>query len=139
MVLGSTRALIAAEPAPGMTRCTMVFSLKGWSAFYKTANGQGQITCSNGESAVATLKVSGGGLTFGKDEILKGHGSFSEVRGVDEAFGTYVAGEVHAGVVKSAQAAVYSKGEISLALAGTGRGINLGVDFGKLTISRPRP
>ena len=39
---------------------------------------------------------------------------------IDEIFGPYVAAEVHAGAVKSAQASVYTKGEISLALTGTG-------------------
>ena len=39
----------------------MTFSMKGWSAFYKTSKGEGTITCDNGESAAVTLKLTGGG------------------------------------------------------------------------------
>ena len=69
-------------------------------------------------------------------EIVNGKGTFTEVLNIDEIFGGYIAAEAHAGAVKSAQASVYTKGEISLALTGTGRGINIGIDFGKLEISR---
>ena len=41
-----------------------------------------------------------------------------------------------AGVVKSAQAQVLTKGTTSLALSATGQGINLGVSVGKFTIAR---
>ena len=133
-------ALFIAGPAAaadkGMTNCKMSFSLKGWSAFYKTANGEGTITCSNGETANVTLKLKGGGLTFGKSEIIDGTGKFSEARSLDELLGKYAAAEAHAGAVKSTQAGVMTKGEISLALAGTGRGVDLGVAFSKLTIKR---
>lgn len=133
-------ALFAAGPAAaadqGMTDCEMTFSLKGWSAFYKTSKGEGTITCSNGESANVALKLKGGGLTFGKSEIIDGTGKFSEARNLDELLGKYAAAEAHAGAVKSSQAGVMTKGEISLALAGTGRGVDLGVAFSKLTIKR---
>jgi hypothetical protein len=69
-------------------------------------------------------------------DIRDGSGTFSEVIHINEIFGPYVAAEVHAGAVKSAQASVYTKGEISLALTGTGRGMNIGIDFGKLEISK---
>jgi hypothetical protein len=38
-------------------------------------------------------------------------------------------------VVKSSQAQVLTKGTTSLALAGTGQGVNLGISVGKFTIS----
>lgn len=52
----------------------MTFSLRGWSAIYKTAHGRGQITCTNGQSIPVTLTIHGGGLTFGKMDVLKGKG-----------------------------------------------------------------
>jgi hypothetical protein len=116
--------------------CEMTYTLSGWSAFYKTAKGTGTITCSNGQSAKVTLNVKGGGLTFGKSEIVDGIGNFSDVYDIDELFGAYAAAEAHAGAVKSAQAAVYTKGEVSLAMAGKGRGFDLGIDFGRITIER---
>ena len=51
-------------------------------------------------------------------------------------FGDYVQAGAEAGVVKSAQAQARTKGTTSLALSGTGQGINLGVSIGKFTISR---
>lgn len=116
--------------------CSMTFQMKGWSAFYKTASGTGTIRCTNGQSASVKLEAKGGGLTFGKSSIENGNGEFSGVTGIDEVFGSYVAAEAHAGAVKSSKASVMTKGEVSLALSGTGRGWDLGVAFGKLTISR---
>ena len=131
-----TATVFAAEKNNTLVTCQMDFSLKGWSIFYKTAEGHGRVTCSNGQHADVKINVTGGGLSFGKMEILNGRGTFTEVLNIDEIFGGYIAAEAHAGAVKSAQASVYTKGEISLALTGTGRGINIGIDFGKLEISR---
>lgn len=117
-------------------KCTIQFSMKGWSAFYKTADGAGTIKCSNGRSMKVSLSAKGGGLTVGKSSIEDGRGEFSAIGDVDELFGTYVAAEAHAGAVKSAGAQVMTKGEVSLALSGTGRGVDLGVVFGAFTISR---
>ena len=136
MLLGSSTVVVAADKAPAAVECSMKFTLKGWSVFYKTAEGSGRVTCNNGEKANVKIKVTGGGLTFGKMDIRDGNGAFSEVLHIDEIFGTYVAAEAHAGAVKSAQASVYTKGEVSLALTGTGRGMNIGIDFGKLEISK---
>jgi len=131
-----TATVFAAEKNNTLVTCQMDFSLKGWSIFYKTAEGRGRVTCSNGQHADVKINVTGGGLSFGKLEILNGRGTFTEVLNIDEIFGGYIAAEAHAGAVKSAQAAVYTKGEISLALTGTGRGVNIGIDFGKLEISK---
>ena len=136
MLFGSSAVVVAADKATAAVACNMKFSLKGWSIFYKTAEGSGRVTCNNGEKANVKIKVTGGGLTFGKMDIRDGNGTFSEVIQIDEIFGAYVAAEAHAGAVKSAQASVYTKGEVSLALTGTGRGMNIGIDFGKLEISK---
>lgn len=115
--------------------CQLKFTMEGWSAFYKTASGAGTIKCSNGQSMNVKLSAKGGGLTVGKSTIEDGHGKFSAVHGISELLGSYVAAEAHAGAVKSAKAQVMTKGEVSLALSGTGRGWDLGIAFGKLTIS----
>ena len=128
----------AAEPASkkaGVT-CTMSFSMSGWSAFYKTSSGDGTIKCSNGQSMNVKLSAKGGGLTFGKSTIEDGRGQFSAVKDISELVGSYANAEAHAGAVKSAKAQVMTKGEVSLALSGTGRGWDLGIAFGKLTISQ---
>ena len=126
----------AASVAAASVKCTMTFEMKGWSVFYKTASGTGNIKCSNGQSAAVKLKATGGGLTFGKSSIENGKGEFTSVTGIDEALGSYIEAEAHAGAVKSSKASVMTKGEVTLALSGTGRGWDLGIAFGKLTISR---
>jgi hypothetical protein len=126
-------APIAAHAA---TDCEMTFELKGWSAFYKTAKGSGTIKCTNGQTAAVTLKTTGGGFTFGKSEIVGGTGKFSEVQSIDALFGSYAAGDAHAGAGKSAAAAAMTKGEVSLSLAGTGKGVDVGFAFSKFTITK---
>ena len=128
-------ALLLAQPAFGLTKCSMTFSLKGWSAFYQTASGYGTIHCDDGRSAAVTLQTKGGGLTFGKSKIVNGKGSFSPVEGIRELYGDYAKAEAHAGMGESSTAQVVTKGTVSLALSGTGQGINLGFDFGRFTIS----
>jgi len=130
-MLGGASASAAADVS-----CHMTFRLQGWSAFYKTASGTGTIKCSNGQSANVKLDAKGGGLTFGKSTIENGQGEFSGANNLEELLGSYVSAEAHAGAVKSSKAAVMTKGEISLALSGTGRGWDVGVAFGRLSISR---
>jgi hypothetical protein len=127
-----------AESGGKQTDCTMTFTLSGWSAFYRTAKGSGTVMCEDGSSAKVSLKATGGGLSFGKSEILHGHGKFTDVKSINDVFGSYAEARAHAGVAKSAEAHVLTKGEVSLALSGTGNGVDIGIDFGKFTISRAR-
>lgn len=139
VVLTFAVAAAAGLPQPAAAAgisCTMKFTMQGWSAFYKTAEGNGTITCSNGQSLKVKLSAKGGGLTVGKSSIENGQGKFSAVASTEELLGTYVVAEAHAGAVKSSGAQVMTKGEVSLALSGTGRGFDLGVAFGAVTISR---
>ncbi len=118
--------------------CEMDFDLKGWSAFVKKARGTGTVTCENGQSARVKIRVRGGGLTFGKSEILQGKAKISGVKDISEVFGSYASVSAHAGVGPSAEATAMTKGEVSLALAGTGRGVDLGVAFSKFKIQRAK-
>jgi hypothetical protein len=120
----------------GMTKCTLKFNLSGWSVFYKTAHGTGTVTCDNGQTAHVRIKTKGGGLTIGKSDVVNGKGSFSDVANISEVFGTYASAEASAGAVKSADSQVVTKGSVSLALSGTGRGWDLGISFGKFVIQR---
>jgi hypothetical protein len=119
-----------------VVNCTMTFDLKSWSAFYKSSTGDGVITCDNGQTAKVTIKAKGGGITFGKSDVINGTGHFSGARGIDELFGSYAQSEVHVGAGKSAAAQALTKGEISLVLSGKGRGVDVGFAFGKFTIAR---
>jgi hypothetical protein len=131
--IGLAATLRAAEAkSEGRARlveCKMRFNLSGWSAFYMTAAGNGTIICNDGETASIKLRATGGGITFGTSEVVGGTGTFSGARSLTELFGAYAQGEVHAGVVKSADAQALTKGKVSLVLAGRGRGVDIGVDF----------
>ena len=115
--------------------CKLRFSMSGWSVFYKTASGSGTVSCSNGQRMSVGIDAKGGGLTFGKSRITDGTGEFAGVHDIKDVLGTYATAEAHAGAQKSAKAQAMTKGEVSLALAGKGKGWDLGVAFGKFTIS----
>jgi len=140
--IGAAANLLAAEAKnegnARLVECRMTFNLSGWSAFYKTAKGNGTITCNNGQRASVKIRAKGGGITFGKSDIVGGTGKFTGARSINELFGSYAQSEAHAGVGKSADAQALTKGEVSLVLAGTGRGFDIGFAFGKFTIERAR-
>jgi len=136
LALAAAGLYSAPAGAAGKTDCEMHFSLTGWAAIYKHAEGGGTITCNNGKSFRVNIVAVGGGLTAGKYKVENGTGKFSEVYDTSELFGSYAQGEANAGVVKSGIAQVLTRGNVSLALAGTGEGVNLGVSFGKFTIRR---
>ena len=140
LLLGATLLLLAAlapsAHAGGPIDCTLRFNASGWSMFYKTSAGTGTVSCSNGQRAAVTIRSKGGGLTVGKSRITDGRGEFSGVRDIDDVFGSYVTAEAHAGASRSSKAQVMSKGNVSLALAGTGQGWDLGIAFGRFVISR---
>lgn len=128
--------LLALPAAAGATTCKMTYSLKGWSVFYKEYRGSGTVTCQNGQRASVSVVARGGGVTFGKSEISDGRGTFSGVEDIGEIFGTYFAVDGHAGATRSAEGWAMTKGEVSLALYGMGRGFDLGFSFGGFTIER---
>ena len=129
-------APIASADDADKKNCDMTYTLKGWSAVYKTAKGEGTITCKSGETAQVEISVKGGGITFGKTEIYNGKAEISGVKSIDDIFGSYASASAHAGVVKEGAVEVMTKGSVSLALAGSGGGVDVGIDFSKFTISR---
>lgn len=125
------------QAAEAKVDCDLKFSLSGWSILYKHAEGSGTITCNNGQSSPVKITVVGGGLTAGKYRIDNGKGEITHVRSIQDVFGDYVQASAEAGVIKSGTAQVLTKGTTSLALAGAGEGVNLGISVGKFTISKP--
>ena len=136
VLLAASTLYSARARAAGQIDCEMRFNLTGWAAIYKHAEGGGTITCNNGRSFRVHIVAIGGGLTAGKYKVEGGSGKFSQVYDTGELFGSYAQGEANAGVVKSGIAQVLTKGNVSLALAGSGEGVNLGISFGKFTITR---
>lgn len=134
LLAGSGLFVVVPAHAAHEISCRMTFSLAGWSAFYKTSSGSGSITCSNGQHMRVHLRSKGGGLSFGKSEV-SGIGKFSGIYDIHEVLGSYGNAEAHAGASSSVRSTVMTKGNVSLALTGNGRGWNLGIDFGKFTIS----
>lgn len=116
--------------------CKLRFSLSGWSAILEHSEGKGVVTCENGQRMAVKISAKGVGLTAGKSRVDNGSGTFTDVRTIDDVLGSYARGEAHAGIVKSGTAQVLTKGTVSLALAGSGQGIDLGIAVGDFTIER---
>lgn len=116
--------------------CKMDFTLSGWSAIYKTASGQGKVHCDNGQTMNVHLEARGAGLSAGAYKINDGEGNFTGVSDINQILGTYGKATAHAGAVKSSHAAVMTKGDVTLTVAGTGNGWNIGVGFEGFTIKR---
>lgn len=133
--LGAVSAVMPAHAAEANLDCKMKFSLTGWSAIYKHAEGNGVVTCENGKSMRVHIEAKGGGLTVGKYHVDNGTGHFTDVHRIDEVLGSYAQGEAQAGVVKSGTAQVLTKGTVSLALAGAGEGVDIGISFGDFKIT----
>jgi hypothetical protein len=131
-------ALAFEQSEPDLT-CKMRYTMKGWSAIYKEAKGTGVVSCSDGSRLPVRLSMHGGGITVGKSTVDDGVGKFTGVKDIQDVIGSYAAGEAHAGAVKSADATVVGKGDVTLGLAGNGRGWDLGLDFANLTITPRHP
>src|SRR5262245_14481931 len=84
-------------------KCEMDFQLKSWSVFYKSGKGTGTVVCDNGQKASVNIRAKGGGITFGKNNII-GRGEFKNVPDIRNIYGSYASAGGHAGVVKSASA-----------------------------------
>ncbi len=116
--------------------CKLDYELTGWSLIYKHTTGTGTVHCNNGQRMGVRVSAKALGLTAGKWKIDSGKGHFTDVHYIDEVLGNYAQASANAGALKSGEAQVLSKGTVSLALAGGGEGINLGVDIGAFTIER---
>lgn len=118
--------------------CKLKFSLSTWSAIYKHSEGSGIVECRDGTSMRVAITAKGAGLTVGKSQIDGGTGRFTDVHEIADVLGDYAQGEAHAGIVKSGSAQLLTKGTVSLALAGAGEGVDLGIDVGEFTLTRAR-
>lgn len=123
-----------AEENGAKVKCHLTYNLRSWSAFYKSGRGEGTVTCDNGETAEVQIRAQGGGVTFGKSKITDGKGSFSKVGSINELYGSYVSSEAHGGIVKSGDVRAMTKGTVSLAVHGTGSGVDMGIAFGAFKI-----
>lgn len=120
----------------GSTKCTLKFDLHEWAAIYESATGSGTITCDNGQSARVAIRSKGGGLSVGKFKISDGRGSFTDVSSINRLFGKYVAADTNAAARKASDAWVMTKDKVSLALAGTGAGWELGFSVDEFIITK---
>ena len=135
-VLFLAATLAIAAPAEADTVCRMNFTMTGWSFFYRTAQGNGTISCENGQTANVHVWSKGGGITFGRSKIKDATGRFTAVDDIDQLFGTYVQSEAHAGAGNSTKASALTKGTVSLSIVGKGKGVDVGISFGKFVIEK---
>jgi hypothetical protein len=138
LVVALTLGLPSAQAAEANLDCKLKFSLTGWSLVYKRAEGSGVVTCENGKSVPVKITANGGGLTVGKTHIDNGTGKFTDVHRIEDVLGTYAQGDASIAAGKAGTAQVLTKGNVSLALAGAGEGVDIGVSFGGFTIERAK-
>jgi hypothetical protein len=129
---------LRASAADAALDCKLSYSLSGWSLIYKHTTGTGTVSCANGQTMNVKIAAKAIGITAGKWHIDNGKGNFSDVHHIEDVLGKYAQASANAGLVKSGEAQVLTKGPVSLALAGGGEGVNLGVDVGQFKISRAR-
>lgn len=128
-------ALFAQNASAGDLDCNLRFNLTGWSAIYKHSEGTGVVRCSDGTSMPVRIRAKGGGLTFGKSKIRDGQGHFAGVNNIHDVLGGYATAEANAAAGDAVKAQIVTKGPVSLALSGKGKGVELGVSFGSFIIS----
>ncbi|QCP47971.1 hypothetical protein FAZ95_01510 [Trinickia violacea] len=116
----------SAQAGSAPVKCHLTFSMSGWSAIYQHAEGRGKVSCSNGQRAAVTISVHGGGLTAGKFRV-SGRGEITNVYSIREVYGSYAQAGASAGAGRSGTAQVLTKGTTSMALSGSGEGVDLGV------------
>ena len=131
--LGSA-AVTPARASGADLECKLSYSLSGWSLIYKHTTGTGVVKCNDGKSMPVRVTANAVGLTAGKWHIDNGQGKFTDVHNIHDVLGAYAQASANAGLAKSGEAQVLSKGDISLALSGAGEGVNLGVDIGQFKI-----
>jgi hypothetical protein len=129
-------SIVGGTAQAGTLDCKLKFTISGWAAFYKRSSGTGTVTCNNGQTMRVRLEARGGGPSVGKSTIRNGNGEFAGVNDIRDVLGSYASAEAQASAVKSAKGQVVTKGEVSLALSGTGEGWEIGVAFGKFSILR---
>ena len=135
LLLGASN-VSARSVDPKLTQCEMTYSLKGWSLALKVQEGHGRIVCDNGQRANVKLSANAIGFTIGRSEILGGTATFTPVKRIDDLLGDYVKLDAHAGAGRSVEASVLSKGEVSMALGGSGNGVDAGATIGTFSIER---
>lgn len=135
LFLLAAAVLLASPAAAQMTSCKLKYELEGWSFIYKGYKGTGVVTCDDGQTLNVKIHVHEGGATAGRSD-LDGVGKFSKAKSIDELLGTYFSMEGHAGVVRSAEGRVVTKGTVSLYMSATGRGFDVGVAIGAMSIHR---
>ncbi len=116
--------------------CSLSYTMKGWSAFYKAYSGTGTVTCPSGKTAKVKLSLKGGGFTFGASEITKGKGRIHGVNKISDIYGGGFAIGGHAGFNKSIEARIVPRGSRSISLSGKGTGYDVGWSMGSFKISR---
>ena len=115
--------------------CSLRFSLSTWSTLQRHSEGSGIVTCENGDVLRVRIVATGAGLASSQSFVDGGSGTFADVHSLGEIFGVY-AEATEGARVRTSAAQVLSKGPVSLALAGRGHGVDLGVGISEFILTR---
>lgn len=127
---------VSAQTADREVSCTLKFSSTQWSVLYERAEGTGTVTCDNGKKMEVDISAKGVGLTAGKWKIEHGTGKFTHVAKLRDVLGTYAALSANVGLVKAGTVQVLTNDKVSLVLAGSGDGFDVGVTISQFKIER---
>lgn len=126
----------SAQTAKREVSCTLKFSSTQWSVLYEHAQGTGTVTCDNGKKMEVDISAKGVGLTAGKWKIDHAMGKFTHVAKIRDVLGTYAALSANVGLVKAGTVQVLGNGKVSLVLAGSGDGFDVGLTISQFKIER---
>ena len=138
-IFGLAAALSLSASAQTVDRevsCILKFSSTQWSVLYEHAEGAGTVTCDNGKKMEVDISAKGVGLTAGTWRIAHGTGKFTHVAKLRDVLGTYAALSANVGLVKAGTVQVLTKDKVSLVLAGSGDGFDVGVTISQFKIER---
>lgn len=127
---------VSAQTADREVSCTLKFSSTQWSVLYERAEGTGTVTCDNGKKMEVDISAKGVGLTAGKWKIEHGTGKFTHVAKLRDVLGTYAALSANVGLIKAGTVQVLTNDKVSLVLAGSGDGFDVGVTISQFKIER---
>jgi len=116
--------------------CSLSYTMKGWSAFYKAYSGTGTVSCPSGKTAKVKLSLKGGGFTFGASEITNGKGKIQGVHSINDIYGAGFSIGAHAGFNKSVEVRLVPRGSRGITLSGKGTGYDVGWSMGSFKISK---
>ena len=129
------------EAEPEYLKCEISFEYKSWAAFFGKGQGEGKVSCNNGQTADVVIEHKSIGVALGTSNVDHGHGDFAYVTDIDDVFGEYSGSgaTVAAGATADVGGLIKRDSKVKLGFTGTGEGgAYISRAWGGVTISRKK-